>query len=78
MKDEHPLVSFVGGLVIGAGALALIMSTWPTQFTIYHDGIRDTHKEAYENGHMVKEITKDDKVIYRWKHLEKIGYEENQ
>lgn len=75
MKDENPLVSFFGGLVIGAGALALIMSTWPSAFVIYNDGVRATHKEAYENGHMVKEISKDDKVIYRWKHLEKIGYE---
>jgi hypothetical protein len=78
MKDENPLVAFVGGIMIGAGLLALVMSAWPKGFAIYSDAVLDTHKEAYENGHMVKEITKDDKVIYRWKHLEKIGYEENQ
>jgi hypothetical protein len=29
-------------------------------------GIADTHKEAFEHGLMIKEITKDDKVIYKW------------
>jgi len=67
MKDEHPLVSFLGGIFTGSGALALIMTTWPTEFVVYHDGVRATHKEAYDKGYMTKEITKDDEVIYRWK-----------
>jgi len=41
----------------------------------YALGVSDTHKEAFDNGLMVKEITKDDKVIYRWIHTEKLGYE---
>ena len=71
MKDENPIVSFVGGIMVGAGVLALIMSTWPTQFTLYHDGVRATHKEAFENGLMVKEVDKDDQVIYRWLEIHK-------
>jgi hypothetical protein len=39
-------------------------------------GIADTHKEAFKHGLMVKEITKDDKVIYRWVDTHKLGYEE--
>ena len=60
--------------MIACGIITLDHKTDP----MYKKGVLDTHKEAYENGHMVKEITKDDKVIYRWKHLEKIGYEEDQ
>ena len=71
MKDEHPLVSFVGGIMVGAGVLALIISTWPTYFRSYHDGVRATQKEAFENGLMVKEVDKDDQVIYRWLELHK-------
>lgn len=67
MKEENPLLSFVGGLVVGIGLLGLIMSTWPEEFVVYNDGIRATHKEAFEKGYMTKEITKDDKVIYKWK-----------
>ena len=71
MKEENPLVSFVGGIMVGMGALGLIMSTWPTQFTLYHDGVRATQKEAFENGLMLKQIDKDDQVIYRWLELHK-------
>jgi hypothetical protein len=71
MKDENPIVSFFGGIMVGAGALALIMSTWPTAFNIYHDGVRATQKEAFDNGLMVKEIGKDDAVIYHWLELHK-------
>jgi hypothetical protein len=78
MKNENLFAAFVSGLIVGSLALALTMTAWPKGFLFYQEGVRDTHKEAYENGHMEKEITKDDKVIYRWKHLEKIGYEENQ
>ena len=57
--------------MVGVGALGLIMAAWPTAFSIYHDGIRATQKEAFENGLMVKEVDKDDKIIYRWLELHK-------
>lgn len=46
-----------------------------TQFSsMYAAGVSDTHKEAFEHGLMTKEITADDKVIYRWIETHKIGY----
>ncbi len=42
----------------------------------FERGVSNTHKEAFEYGLMVKEITKDDKVIYRWIDTHKLGYEE--
>lgn len=33
----------------------------------YRAGVSDTHKEAFQRGFMVKEVTNDDKVIYKWK-----------
>ena len=43
-------------------------------FSMYAAGVSDTHKEAFEHGLMTKEITADDKVIYRWIEIHKIGY----
>lgn len=66
MKDEHPLVSFFGGIVIGMAILAISQEAWPKVFRIYNDGVRAAQKEAFEHGLMTKEVDKDDKVIYRW------------
>jgi hypothetical protein len=78
MKKEYLYPAFVSGLVVGSLSLVLLMIALPKEFRIYQEGVRDTQREAYENGHMVKEVSKDDEVIYRWRHLEKIGYEEDQ
>jgi hypothetical protein len=47
--------------------LGLVFILFPEETVWYHRGVKDTYKEAYEKGFMVKEITKDDQVIYRWK-----------
>ena len=44
----------------------VILGIFPEYTSAYLLGVKDTHKEAYEQGLMVKEIDKDDKVIYRW------------
>lgn len=69
--DKIFLIGVVSVVGIVAGSVCKVLLE-----TSYYNGVRDTYNEAYKNGHMVKEITKDDKVAYRWKHLEKIGYEE--
>lgn len=68
-------MNFLAGIATGVILTASFFTLVEKHTVFYSNGIKDTHKEAYENGHMVKEISKDDKVIYRWKHLEKIGYE---
>lgn len=30
-------------------------------------GVINTYKEAFDRGLMIKEVTKDDRVIYKWK-----------
>ncbi len=39
---------------------------FPKYTSIYRKGVEDTQKEAFEKGLMTKEITSDDKVVYRW------------
>jgi hypothetical protein len=71
--------NIIAGLIIGGFGIACVFTlVFPKHTRIYKEAEKSFHKEAYENGHMVKEISKDDEVIYRWKHLEKIGYEETQ
>jgi hypothetical protein len=41
----------------------------------YKMGVSDTHKEAFEMGLMTKDITKDDKVVYKFIETHKLGYE---
>jgi len=67
MKNENPFVSFLGGIVIGLGVLALAQTIWPTGFVLYQDGVRATRQDAYEHGFMTKEVNKEDKVVYKWK-----------
>jgi len=64
------------GIVVGVFIMFILLKIFP-HTKHYYQGIEDTHKEAFEHGLMVKEIDKDDKVIYRWKELHSIGYEEN-
>jgi hypothetical protein len=71
MKDENPIVAFFGGFMVGVGALALILLGFSQHTAMYKDGVRDTQKEAFDNGLIVKEITKDDQVIYRWLEIHK-------
>jgi hypothetical protein len=64
--------------VVGCICVALIFTLgwvgfFPKQTRMYNLGVQDTYKEAYENGLMVKEITEDDKVVYRWIELHKVG-----
>tara|TARA_R110000868_G_scaffold281159_3_gene541526 strand:- start:516 stop:731 length:216 start_codon:yes stop_codon:yes gene_type:complete len=46
----------------------------PQFSSMYAAGVSDTHKEAFEMGLMTKEVTADDKVVYRWIETHKIGY----
>ena len=52
----------------------IFIGFFPQFSSMYTAGVSDTHKEAFEMGLMTKEITEDDKVIYRWIETHKIGY----
>jgi len=58
--------------------LVILMVVFEKHTTFYMDGVRDTQKEAYEHGLMIKTIDKNDKVVYSWKELHNIGYEEEK
>lgn len=73
MKNTNPFY-FIFGAMVGVLILGLFLSVTNTT---YRDGVKDTHKEAFEMGLMKKEIDKDDKVIYRWVETHKLGYENN-
>lgn len=51
--------------------LMVMIGFFPKGTLAYKEGVKDTHKEAFEHGLMVKEIDKDDKVIYLWIELPK-------
>jgi len=57
------------------GLLGVVIFRSLTSNRTYEQGVKDTHKEAFEMGLMKKEITKDDEVIYRWIETHKLGYE---
>ena len=61
MKD--PMLWSTLGLV----ALISICTLNPKITSNYREGVHDTHIEAFNRGYMIKEIIKDDKVIYKWK-----------
>ena len=65
-----PVLIFVG--------MIFIMLAFEKHTTFYMDGVRDTKREAYEHGLMIKTLDKDDKVVYSWKELHNIGYEEEK
>lgn len=75
MKQDSPLACLGVGICLGMSILGLLVTFFPDSSYPYKKAIRDTHKEAFENGLMIKEISKDDQVIYRWIHIEKLGYE---
>ncbi len=58
--------NFLAGIGVGFALIMLLFTIFP-KTKHYHQGILETHKEAYSKGFMVKEIDKDDKVIYKWK-----------
>jgi hypothetical protein len=68
------LESGILGIFIGALLMAILLNILPNN-KFYNSGVSDTHKEAFEHGLMVKEITKDDKVIYRWRETHDLNYE---
>ena len=65
--------TFMFGVFIGVVLLTTLV--YFTSNGTYEQGVQDTHKEASEHGLMVKEISKDDQVIYRWIETHKLGYE---
>jgi hypothetical protein len=70
----HYVDGFFGGILVGIIAFISLIFFLP-QGPTYEQGVQDTHKEAYKHGLMVKEISKDDAVIYRWIETHKLGYE---
>lgn len=69
---ERPFPAFCGGIATGILIVVLYVIMFPKWSCAYNEGVRDTHKEAFANGLMAKEIDKDDKVIYRWVELHKL------
>ena len=70
MKKED--VTFI--LLLVPICILIFIGLFPQYSSMYAAGVSDTHKEAFEMGLMTKEITADDKVIYRWIETHKIGY----
>ena len=70
MKDKD--VTFI--LLLVPICILIFIGLFPQFSSMYAAGVTDTHKEAFEMGLMTKEITADDKVIYRWIETHKIGY----
>lgn len=68
-------------IMVGLFAIIIFMGVmvgfFPKGTLPYKEGVKATHKEAFEHGLMVKEIDKDDKVIYRWIELHKLQTEDN-
>lgn len=75
MINQREFEYFSLGISLGAilvlSVAAIISLGWPKATQLYREGVNDTHKEAFENGLMIKEVTKDDTVIYRWLELHK-------
>jgi hypothetical protein len=67
--------SVILGVFIGTFLTVFLISIFTEESKFYTQGVKDTHKEAFEHGLMVKEITKDDEVIYRWRELHDLNYE---
>ena len=72
-KDEFE--TFSGGVAAGALTVLAVVAAMtlfhPKGSMLYREGVSDTHKEACANGLMIKEVAKDDTVIYRWLELHK-------
>jgi len=70
MKDKD--IVFI--LLLIPILILIFIGLFPQHSSMYATGVSDTHKEAFEMGLMTKEITDDDKVVYRWIETHKIGY----
>ena len=57
----------IGAFGLSLAFLGITFSCFPKYTIAYKEAVKDTYKEAYSKGFMVKEITDDDKVIYKWK-----------
>jgi len=55
-------------------SILLIVHSLLCVFAGYYTGIRDTHRDAYENGLMMIDRV-GDKRIYRWIETHKLGYD---
>jgi len=74
----NPMDKFVTlCLTIAFLVIVVAYGFFPKRTGVYRLGVEDTHKEAFENGLMVKEIDKNDKVVYRWIELHKVQNEDN-
>lgn len=52
---------------LGLVTLISIATLNPKITSNYREGVHATHIEAFNRGYMIKEITKDDKIVYKWK-----------
>jgi hypothetical protein len=73
MKDWS---TFLVGMFFGMISTGILMNIFIEKSKVYVQGVKDTHKEAFEHGLMTKEITKDGEVIYRWRETHDLGYKE--
>lgn len=53
------------GMWLGAMILVIALHIFPDN-KFYNQGVSNTYKEAFKQGLMVREIDKNDKVVYRW------------
>lgn len=58
---------FLLGLAIGMVTMAFIMMSIPKHTRVYKECRLEMLKEAYAKGYAIREIDKEDKVIYKWK-----------
>jgi hypothetical protein len=63
--------NFLLGICIGGLSMVGLLTVFTEGSRFYIQGVEDTHKEAYAHGLMVKEITEEDEVIYKWKTVNK-------
>jgi hypothetical protein len=77
MLNEN--TNFIGSIILLAviAFMSISVMWFPKHTRPYKLGVEATHKEAFEHGLMTKEITKDDKVVYRWIETHKLGYEKD-
>lgn len=68
--------AFITGILLGLILAVGICSVNGGKHTRnYLEGVKSVQKEAFEHGLMIKEVDKNDRVIYRWVETHKIGYE---
>ena len=67
-------VDIVIGILLGIILMDIVLNSTARSNQFYDLGVSDTYKEAFAQGLMIKEIDKDDKVIYRWIETHKDNY----